>query len=442
MNTNTQIPMPPRRWLLRFGLPLFILGLAVALLLSTMWSSIMPARSVRVVSTLVRDVEVQIDATPSGGSATEAIVQAPGWVEADPFSIYAGALAEGVVKEIHVLEGDRVVAGQPVATLVEDDARLALQRAEAVVVHLQASVAKAEANLAQLPKRIDAAAANRNALEDEVRRKTALLESGAVAEGPVHRLTMKLEAANAGIEQLQIEEQLLKAQVMEAEAHLAEGEATRDEAALRLERMTVISPVDGIVIELLASPGSSIRFGDNEHRSHVLHLYDPEKLQVRADVPLASAAMVGVGQPARIVVDLLPDKVYEGVVTRFLHKADLQKNTVEAKVRIIDPSPLLKPDMLARVRILPAADPVTSEGMQRVPRTFVPTEAIVNGEAWILEPTDGDSGIARKRIPTIGTNEHDGWIEIIEGLNPGDRVILDADGLNDGDRVRSEGGER
>ena len=372
MNTNTQIPMPPRRWLLRFGLPIFILGLAVALLLSTMWSSIMPARSVRVVSTLVRYVDVPIETVQSGSSSADAIVQAPGWVEADPFSIYAGALAEGIVKEIYVLEGDRVVAGQPVATLIDDDARLALQRAEAVVVHLQASLAKAEANLAQLPKRIEAAAANRDALEDEVRRKKGLLESGAVAAGPVQRLALKLDAANAGIDQLEIEEELLKAHVMDAEALLVEGETLRDVSALRLERMTVISPIDGVVIELLAAPGSVIRFGENEHRSHVLHLYEPEKLQVRADIPLASAAMVGVGQPARIVVDILPDQVYEGVVTRFVHKADLQKNTVEAKVRIIDPSPLLKPDMLARVRILPAADPITSGECSECPAPSCP----------------------------------------------------------------------
>ena len=71
-------------------------------------------------------------------------------------------------------------------------------------------------------------------------------------------------------------------------------------------------------------------------------------------MPLADVAMVGAGQPAEIVVDLLPDTVFTGEVLRFVHRADLQKNTVEAKVRINDPSELLKPDMLARVRILPA----------------------------------------------------------------------------------------
>ena len=155
--------MPPRRWLLRFGLPVLILAATLALLLSTVWSNIAPARSVRAVSALVRDVDAQIEELKTGSPASDAIVQAPGWIEPDPFGVYAGALAEGIVKDILVLEGDTVTTGQPVANLIDDDARIALKRAEAVVLHLEADLAIAEANLAQLPARLRAATANHNA---------------------------------------------------------------------------------------------------------------------------------------------------------------------------------------------------------------------------------------------------------------------------------------
>ncbi|MCH2148702.1 MAG: efflux RND transporter periplasmic adaptor subunit [Phycisphaerales bacterium] len=443
MNNHTRIPLPPRRWLLRLGLPMLILGATALLLLGTMWSSVMPARSVRTVSAMVRSVDAPIVATTTSTASSDAVVQAPGWVEPDPFGIYAGALTEGVVRDVLVLEGDAVSAGQPVAYLVDDDARLALQQAESQVVHLAADVVIAEANLAQLPSRIKAARANRNVLADEVRRKTALVDSGAVAAGPVERLAMKLDAADAALEQLQYEEQLLFAKFMDSQAGLAGGEAARDEAELRLSRMTVTSPIDGVVIERLTSPGSVIQFGNGEHSSHIVHIYQPDKLQVRADVPLANAAMVEIGQPAEVVVDILPDQVFEGVVTRFVHRADLSKNTIEAKVRIIEPSLLLKPDMLARVRILPVVNPETEQGMQRMPRTFAPQEAIDDGQIWIIESDNGDaSGTARRRILTTGDIEHDGWVEVIDGLYPGDRVILDPDNLADGDRVISTGDDQ
>jgi HlyD family secretion protein len=439
MNAGTQIPMPPRRWAVRIGLPMLILAATAALLLSTMWSSIMPARTVRAVPALVRDVDAPINEA-AATATTDAIVQAPGWVEPDPYGVYAGALAEGVVEEVLVLEGDTVTAGQPVAQLVDEDARIALQQAEAFVVHLAADTAIAQATLDQLPARIRAARANRDALADEVQRKTTLVESGAVAAGPVERLRMKLQAADAAIDQLELEERVLFAKLMDSEAQLASGEADRDAAALRLERMIVRSPIDGVVIERLTSPGSVIQFGNGEHSSHIVHLYQPDKLQVRADVPLASAAMVGVGQPAEVVVDIMPDRIFEGTVTRFVHRADLSKNTVEAKVRILDPSPLLKPDMLARVRILPAVDPETNEGTRRVPRTFAPRDAITDSQLWVIESANGEaSGVARKRIVTTGDTEHDGWIEITDGLFPGDHVILDTDTLADGDRVISSG---
>jgi multidrug efflux pump subunit AcrA (membrane-fusion protein) len=441
MNTNDRIPMPPRRWAIRLGLPVAILGATGALLLGTMWSSIMPARSVRTVSALVRDVDAPIEASTTSTSSSDVLVQAPGWVEPDPFDIYAGALAEGIVKDILVLEGDTVTAGQPVAYLVDDDARISLQRAEAVVVHLQATVAIAEANFAQLPSRIKAARAERNALADEVRRKTTLVDSGAVAAGPVERLGMKLQAADAAVEQLQLEEQILRAKIMDSKANVAAGEATRDEALLRLERMTVLSPINGIVVERLASPGSVVRFSNGEHTSHIVHLYQPDKLQVRADVPLASAALVGVGQRAEIVVDILPNQIFKGTVTRFVHRADLSKNTIEAKVRIHDPSLLLKPDMLARVRILPALASETEHALRRTPRTFAPGEAIIDGKIWIIESSNGsEAGTARRRIVTTGPGEHEGWVEVIDGLLPGDRVILDVDDLEDGDYVISSGG--
>lgn len=443
MNIDTQIPLPPRRWAIRFGLPVVILGATVGVFGGTMWSSIMPARSVRTVSALVRDVDAPVNASNASAASSDVLVQAPGWVEPDPFGIFAGALTEGVVKDVLVLEGDTVTVGQPVAHLVDDDARISLQRAEADVAHLQAAVAITEAHFAQLPSRIKAIQAERDALADEVRRKTTLVDSGAVAAGPVERLAMKLQAADAAVEQIELEEQLLLAKIMDSKANMAAGEVTRDEALLRLQRMTVVSPIDGVVIERLTSPGSVIQFGNGEHSSHIVHLYQPDKLQVRADVPLASAAMVSVGQRAEVVVDILPEQIFKGVVTRFVHRADLSKNTIEAKVRILEPSLLLKPDMLARVRILPALASETEQVMRRTPRSFAPREAIIDGQLWIIESSNGSNvGIARKRIVTTGPGEYDGWIEIIDGLQPGDRVILDLDGLSDGDRVISSGGNQ
>ena len=120
---NQPIPLPPRKWIRRIGLPVVILATVAALLVATSWTSLAPATVVRATHVVVREVETdEPPPRPSDGDENVPMVQAPGWVEADPYSVYAGALAEGVVEQILVLEGDRVRKGQPVATLVGDKA--------------------------------------------------------------------------------------------------------------------------------------------------------------------------------------------------------------------------------------------------------------------------------------------------------------------------------
>jgi len=433
MNATT-IPTPSRHWVLRLGLPIALLAAVAGLLVAAAWSSIVPARTVQTATALLREVETEVlEDMPED---EKAIIQAPGWVEAEPYSVYAGALAEGIVESVLVLEGDTVTANQPIARLVDDEARIAVDKAKAKVRTRQAELNKAMASKTVIPAEIAAATAALHGLEDEYRRKEGLVESGAVAAGPVERLRLRIDAAQAELVRLQATFDIAIAMVASAEAALADATADLALAMLTLDRMTVLAPIDGIVIERLISPGSVVRFGNGEHSSHVLHLYDPTMLQVRADIPLADAAGVGTGQEARITVDLLPDTIFTGRVLRFVHRADLQKNTIEAKVHINNPSTLLKPDMLARVRILPPAKGETAI-RQRLPRVLVPEAAVVNDTVWIIDGEAGDLGRARRRSVRTGPGVHEGWIEIIEGVRPGDRVIIDTDNLADGDRVRA-----
>ena len=108
MNIDERIPMPPRRWMTRIGLPVLVIGAATGLLLGTMWSSIAPARSVPVASAIVRDVDAPIEPVSDSAGTADALVQAPGWVEPDPFGVYAGALVEGIVKDVQDFPGGRI----------------------------------------------------------------------------------------------------------------------------------------------------------------------------------------------------------------------------------------------------------------------------------------------------------------------------------------------
>jgi multidrug resistance efflux pump len=201
-----------------------------------------------------------------------------------------------------------------------------------------------------------------------------------VSESEVVGTKLKLQAQRATLEAMKAREPVLAATLRQREVELmaakenrrlrieearaleagkaavALATAIRDEAALRLSRMEVKAPVDGVVMVRHVEPGSKLMLAmDDRNSMATIHLYDPKKLQVRVDVPLADAAKVGVGMGARIVVGVLPDRTFDGVVSRIVQEADVAKNTLQVKVAITDPDAALKPEMLARVRFVEQA---------------------------------------------------------------------------------------
>ncbi|MCA8961225.1 MAG: efflux RND transporter periplasmic adaptor subunit, partial [Planctomycetes bacterium] len=209
------------------------------------------------------------------------------------------------------------------------------------------------------------------------------------------------------------------------------------------DRTEIHAPIDGIVMRRLAVPGSRVQVKGELHASHIVHVYDPSEMQVRVDVPLADAASVGVGQSAEIVVQVLPDRVFHGRVTRFVHVADVQKNTVEVKVHVEAPAPELKPDMLARVRFLAqATGAVESRQRLLIPEDHVVREGGI-ASAWVVVDRIDDRGRAELRTITLGSAVTDGWREVTDGLLPGDWLIdrIPA-GLEPGDAVTIRGEAR
>ena len=473
------IPKPRRRWALRVGVPALIVLATLAMLGYAGRDLLLPATPVDVVRAVaVPDGVAAADGegAASSGVAGRTVAQAPGWVEPDPYPTFASALADGVVQEVLVLEGDTVKQGQPLAHLVRADAELALREARAELARRQADhqaaktdlenpvalersvavnramLAEAHAMLTRLDAEVVAQEAKLKELEANYHR-LASLGSDSASRLQVEQADYQMQSQRAVVEATRQQRPSLEAVVQRYEAELAAAQRdlelkvqlrraaeetaaavadmqARVEAAdLRLSRMTVYAPVDGIVMNRLVSPGAKLMLGgDDMHSAHVVHLYDPNALQVRVDVPLADAAKVGVGQRATIIVDVLPDTEFTGTVTRFVHQADIGKNTVQVKVAIDDPSPLLKPDMLARVKFH-APGNGRGDGQAAVDAAggttvAIPQSAVIQHEGmahvWLVSAKD--QRLVHRQV-TLGNQRDDQWVEVLNGLSPGDAVV-------------------
>jgi RND family efflux transporter MFP subunit len=221
-------------------------------------------------------------------------------------------------------------------------------------------------------------------------------------------------------------------------ATLDELKAARERAQLMLARTRITAPMDGRVLHLHAAPGmKKMLEGESPKSAAIVELYDPEKLQARIDVPLNEAAALRPGLPVEFISELLPDTVWTGTVTRVTGQADLQRNTLQAKVAIDDPDPRLRPEMLVRAKFYDLVDGRVSSAQAGGGRLslYVLREAVIDDSSvWVVD----SEGLARKKKVTLGDEEREGHRLVLDGLRSGETVILPPhDDLEEGGRVNN-----
>lgn len=398
------------------------------------------------------------------------LFQASGWVEPDPLPIKAASLLDGVVESVSVLEGETVQKGQLLATLIREDFELDLETAQSELVSLrglyrahEAAIETVHAELRKLTLQVEAG--ERKSLELQDRRdRFSRVEVGAVSETERISAELMLQTQEAEVQALASSAGVLDSELARLEAlrgdfegRIAKAETEVARRRLALERTGIRSPVDGIVLRLLVSPGQKRMLNmDDPDSSTVAVLYRPDSLQARIDVPLEDASQLGVGQAVRLRSSFLPDRIFAGTVTRIAGEADLQRNTLQVKVRFHDPDRRLRPDMLCRAEFLAMASPGSGEpggpGMSEVGDAgtgadrvllYVPASALIGesggaAQVWTFDPS-GKRAELRQVVP--GREEREGYRQIKEGLRPGDFVLTDPPSdLVVGERIAAETG--
>lgn len=410
--------------------------------------------------------------TPAGAP----LFQASGWVEPDPWPVKAAALIDGVVAETLVREGQLVEKGDLLARLIDDDAKLALAAAEARHRLLESSRQAHLAGLEAARKKREAALAESAAVKtladeagQQMTRFDRLAKAGGVSELEAISTRLRLQrekslhiAAIAREAELDAEVHRMEHETAAREAEAAAAAIAIQQARLTLDRTRIPSPVKGRILRIMAAPGDKKMLGmDHADSSTVCVLYDPDKLQARVDVPLADAARLRIGQPVRIHTGLLSDRSFTGEVTRITGEADIQRNTLQAKVRITAPADQLRPEMLCRVEFLAPPPPSSSSSASQrtgMPTDFsrqnnpavpsggtaapagtavlwVPAAAVRQGIVWICDPET--KRLTPRTVRPAGETRAD-HIRITDGLRPGELAVLTPGDWREGQRVHPQ----
>jgi membrane fusion protein (multidrug efflux system) len=229
----------------------------------------------------------------------------------------------GYLHEVLVGDNQRVRAGQVLARIDARDFRVALDQAKADVAASRAAISSKQAQLGVQQTVIDAAKATVDVDQatakfaaQENKRYTDLATTGygsvqnaqqaqsriAGAQAAIARDTANLASAVKQVD-------LLKAEIVQANATLARAEAVRSQAELNLEYTSIVAPIDGVVGNRTLRPGQFVQAG-----TQLMSVVPVSGVYVVANYKETQLTDVREGQAVDIAVDMFPGQIVHGHV--------------------------------------------------------------------------------------------------------------------------------
>ncbi len=313
----------------------------------------------------------------------------------DTHTARIGSLQEGLIVETPAHVGDRVRARQVLARMhshVLHDAWAGYRKALADQRRVERMlVFAADAHERATRLYADKAVSQQDVQRAEVERSSAT-EMVAVAAAEVQRSIEELEHIGVSIH--------------DQPRQGSSGPEIADETE---ERIPVRSPISGVVLERLVTPGSTVVPG-----TPLFVVSDLSTLWAIAEVDESNLSRVKVGRPVQVTVAAYPDERFAGTITFIGDTVNPRTRRITVRSTVANADGRLKPEMFATIS-LGESDPR--------PVVVVPPAALqsVNGTVSVFVAEPGGRFVVR---PVQTGAELDGLVEITSGLKDGERVAV------------------
>jgi HlyD family secretion protein len=248
-----------------------------------------------------RSSGVTVTTETIGKHDLQAIVSASGKVEPKS-SVDISAETMGKVVNLAVAEGQAVKRGQ---LLLEIDPR----NLETAVQNRTANLETSRSTLAQQKASLENAKVALQQAQDELRRQEGLYQAGLLARDAYERSVnaVKMRETDIIVQQRQLDAQ---------EQRIKQAEADVNSAQYDLNKVRVVSPIDGLVTRRNIEEGETAVVGTmNNAGTVLLTIADLSVIETEIEVDETDIPYIQVGQPAKITIDALPDQEFPGRVT-------------------------------------------------------------------------------------------------------------------------------
>lgn len=215
---------------------------------------------------------------------------------------------------------------------------------------------------------------------------------------------------------------LARKELETAENDLNQSRAEAERAALRVanlnpkgqplagQRMALMAPVGGVVVDRHANPGMEAR---PDLPDPLFLVSDLAHLQVIIDLPEQYLPKVAVGQPVELGVDAWPGSTFEARIQRIAPAVDPATRRIQVRCRLDNRDLRLKPEMYAKVTLVAGKD-------QRAIR--VHNAALITEGLYAYVFVEGEPGTFRKRKVDLSVQDRE-FSYIAAGLAAGERVV-------------------
>jgi HlyD family secretion protein len=327
--------------------------------------------------------------------------------------------ANGIIKVLNADVDRNVNANDVLVELDKEQLVATLRGAEANLLAARASLEGAEA---QLKKNVvEAEGPDAEFARRAYQRAQSLFAQNLIAQSALDDAHSLVDVAENRKRAAQSQLAISQAKVAEAGAQVAQAKAAADRAAEDVANATIRAPIRGTVlsrdVEIGSAVSSILNLGANA--TLVMTLGDIDQVFVRGKVDEADIGHVRLGQPARIRVETFKDRTFTGRVTQ-ISPMGVEKDNVtnfEVRVSIDNPGKELKANMTANAEVVLEERP----GSLILPEAAVTYDA--HKQAFVDVPAPG-AKLGRKKMPVKVGISNGTKIQIVDGLQAGDKVVL------------------
>lgn len=289
-----------------------------------------------------------------------------GLVEATRQSTVSAQIS-GRIKEINFDVGSRVQKGQVILRIDERETAQALAGSTAQVMQAQAALQNAKANY---------------------ERSQQLFEQKYISQ--------------SGLDKALADYQVARAQA-------AASEAGASQASLAHGYSEIIAPYSGVVAARLVEVGEMVMPG-----KPMMIGFDPSEMRVVVNVPQYKLQEIGARPKVGVEIPAL-DRWIKAASVTVQPMADARTHSTQVRVYLPANGAGIYPGMFVRAHFV----------VGKANKLVIPVSAVLRRSEVIAVYVMGEKGETKLRQVRLGETAADGVVEVLAGLNPGEKVALD-----------------